>query len=195
MSSACSPDCPRTPRARDSLGRSNPLSWRTFTSRAPRRWSRSDSLRASASWIRSPARHSTTIRPRSRQPWRPSPAVRMTATISSTVGGSAGVAVSLVAWRAAGVESRHRRRRSPTAGGVEQQLGHDPSSGSETSREHRGRVTGRGHRARRPTRVPLRERCARLRGTERAVGSASKQQSATGGSSLPGLVRSGSVSV
>src|SRR3954453_3253388 len=60
------------------------------TSRAPRRWSRSDSLSASASWIRSPARHSTTIRPRSRHPWRPSPAARMTAAISSTVGGSAG---------------------------------------------------------------------------------------------------------
>ena len=32
----------------------------------------------------------TAMRPRSRQPWRRSPAVRMTATISSTVGGSAG---------------------------------------------------------------------------------------------------------
>jgi hypothetical protein len=41
------------------------------------------------------------------------------------------IALPLVAWRAAGVESRHRRRRSPTTGGVEQQLGHDPSSGSE----------------------------------------------------------------
>src|SRR3954470_20864348 len=35
-------------------------------------------------------RHSTTIRPRSRHPSGPSPAARMTATISSTRGGSAG---------------------------------------------------------------------------------------------------------
>jgi hypothetical protein len=37
-----------------------------------------------------PARQRTTIRPRMRSPARPSPAARMTATISSTVGGSAG---------------------------------------------------------------------------------------------------------
>ena len=42
------------------------------------------------SWIRRPARHSTTISPRSRSPPTPSPAWRMTATISSTRGGSAG---------------------------------------------------------------------------------------------------------
>ena len=42
------------------------------------------------SWIRSPARHSTTIRPRSRRPWTPSPVRRITVTISSIVGGSAG---------------------------------------------------------------------------------------------------------
>jgi hypothetical protein len=83
------------------------------------------------------------------------------------------IALSLVTRRAASVKAGHGRRRPPTTGGVEQQLGHDPSSGSETSREHRGRVMGRGHRARRPTRVPLPERCARRRGTERAVGSAS----------------------
>jgi hypothetical protein len=53
-------------------------------------------LSANASWIRSPARHSTTIRPRSRQPWRASPAART------------------------------GRRRPPTTGGVEQQVGHDP---------------------------------------------------------------------
>jgi hypothetical protein len=33
-------------------------------------------------------RQSTTTRPRKGRPWRPSPAARMTATISSTVGGS-----------------------------------------------------------------------------------------------------------
>jgi hypothetical protein len=40
--------------------------------------------------MRSPARQSTMIKPRSRGPWRLSPAARMTATISSTFGGSAG---------------------------------------------------------------------------------------------------------
>jgi hypothetical protein len=40
------------------------------------------------------------------------------------------VPLSFVAWRPAGVESRHRRRRPTTTGGVEHQLGHDPSSGS-----------------------------------------------------------------
>jgi hypothetical protein len=51
------------------------------------------------------------------------------------------IALSFVTWRAAGVKARHRRRRPPTTGGVEQQLRHNSSSGSETSREHRGRVT------------------------------------------------------
>jgi hypothetical protein len=40
--------------------------------------------------MRSPARHSTTIVARNRHPWRFSAVWRMTATISSTVGGSAG---------------------------------------------------------------------------------------------------------
>ena len=39
---------------------------------------------------RRPARQSTTIRPRRRRPWTPSPACRITVTISSIVGGSAG---------------------------------------------------------------------------------------------------------
>jgi hypothetical protein len=39
---------------------------------------------------RSPARHKTMIIARTRQPWRSSAAWRKTATISSTVGGSAG---------------------------------------------------------------------------------------------------------
>jgi hypothetical protein len=56
----------------------------------PRRRSRSASRSASASSMRRPARHNTTISPRSRRPCRPSPAMRITATISSTVGGSAG---------------------------------------------------------------------------------------------------------
>jgi hypothetical protein len=41
-------------------------------------------------FMRSPARHSTTIIARSLHPWRSSAVWRMTATISSTVGGSAG---------------------------------------------------------------------------------------------------------
>src|SRR4051812_47551326 len=55
-----------------------------------RRASRSASVSASASWMRSPARQSTTISPRIRNPCGVVPARRMTATISSTVGGSAG---------------------------------------------------------------------------------------------------------
>ncbi|MGO9975565.1 MAG: hypothetical protein ACLP01_22755 [Solirubrobacteraceae bacterium] len=47
-------------------------------------------MSASASPIRSPARQSTTINPRIRSAWRPSPAWRMTAMISSTLGGSGG---------------------------------------------------------------------------------------------------------
>jgi hypothetical protein len=41
-------------------------------------------------WMRSPARHKITISPRSRRPWASSPAARITATICSTLGGSAG---------------------------------------------------------------------------------------------------------
>jgi hypothetical protein len=57
------------------------------------------------------------------------------------------IAVSLVTWRAAGMESRHGRRRPPTTGGVEQQLTHGPSSGLEESRasrkDHRGKPRAR----------------------------------------------------
>jgi hypothetical protein len=59
------------------------------TSSAPRRSSRSASTSASASWMRSPARQRTTIKPRKRRPCASSPAARMTAMISSTLGGSA----------------------------------------------------------------------------------------------------------
>jgi hypothetical protein len=40
--------------------------------------------------MRKPARHMITIGPRRRRPCAPTPAVRITATISSTFGGSAG---------------------------------------------------------------------------------------------------------
>jgi hypothetical protein len=39
------------------------------------------------------------------------------------------IALSLVTWRAASVKAGHGRRRPPTTGGVEQQLGRDLSSG------------------------------------------------------------------
>ena len=55
----------------------------------PRRSSRSVSVSDSASLIRSPARQSTTINPLRRLPYRRWAAWRMTAMISSTVGGSA----------------------------------------------------------------------------------------------------------
>jgi hypothetical protein len=54
------------------------------------RVSRSCSLSASASWTRSPPRQSITIIARSLKPWASSLAWRITHTISSTVGGSAG---------------------------------------------------------------------------------------------------------
>src|SRR3954466_13845389 len=87
---------------------------------------------ARAAWKRSPARQSTTMKAGN-------------PTSVAAVAGSAHhgddlldgrpiyrVAVSLVSWRATGVEpgigARDRRRR----GSIEQQLGHDPSSGSKT---------------------------------------------------------------
>jgi hypothetical protein len=69
---------------------------------------------ASASWMRSPARQRITIRPRSRRPWAPSPAARITAMISSTLGGSAGYRSPLLrggrpAWNP-GIVAGDRRR-------------------------------------------------------------------------------------
>jgi hypothetical protein len=66
----------------------SPLPWRTSTE--PRRSSRSRSPSANASPILSPARHKITINARARSPWVVVPAWRITATISSTLGGSAG---------------------------------------------------------------------------------------------------------
>ncbi len=56
----------------------------------PRVLSRSLSAKASASLTLNPARHSTTITLRSLSPSGRSPAVGITAMISSTVGGSGG---------------------------------------------------------------------------------------------------------
>ncbi len=74
--------------------------------------------------MRNPARQSTTMSPRIRNPWGVVPAWRMTATISSTDGGSAGQRTLLLR-RTAGVEARDRRGRTTTAGGIEQHIGHD----------------------------------------------------------------------
>jgi hypothetical protein len=43
------------------------------------------------------------------------------------------LAQTLITRRPAGVKSRHRRRRSTTGDAIEQQLRHDPSSGSWTN--------------------------------------------------------------
>jgi hypothetical protein len=60
------------------------------TSSDPRRRSKSRSATASASWSHSPARHQTHDHRASLWPWHSSPVWRIAATISSTVGGSAG---------------------------------------------------------------------------------------------------------
>jgi hypothetical protein len=78
---APSPTHPSRPRAGDLPCRCGPARIRV-------RWSRSCSVSASASWTRSPARHDTTIIARNLKPSRSSAAWRMTATISSIVGGS-----------------------------------------------------------------------------------------------------------
>jgi hypothetical protein len=57
------------------------------------------------------------------------------------------VAQTLVAWSVAGVESRHRRRRSTSTGTIEQQLGHDPSSGSWNAPRLSAPVTARSRPA------------------------------------------------
>ena len=51
------------------------------------------------------------------------------------------IAQTLVAWGVAGVESRHRRRRSTSTGTIEQKLGHDPSSGSWNEPDYRRQAT------------------------------------------------------
>jgi hypothetical protein len=45
------------------------------------------------------------------------------------------------AWSATGVESRHRRRRSPSTGTVKQKLRDDPSSGSWNEPDYRRQAT------------------------------------------------------
>ena len=75
-------------------------------------------------------RHSSTIKARRRAPWTPSPAWRITATISSTVGGSGGSAAPC-SRRAPGEIAGQRDRRATAAGGTEQRHGHGTSSGDD----------------------------------------------------------------
>jgi hypothetical protein len=89
-----------------------PLPRRTRT--LPRARSRSLSANASASLMRRPARHRTTISARVLRPCAVPPATRMTATISSTAGGSAGYRRPLLRggrpqWNP-GMVAGHRRR-------------------------------------------------------------------------------------
>jgi hypothetical protein len=53
------------------------------------------------------------------RPCAPSPAVRVTARISSIFGGSAGIAETLVSRRSAGLEAGHRRGRSAATSAIE----------------------------------------------------------------------------
>jgi hypothetical protein len=91
---------------------------------APRIGPRSLSLRASASLMRRPARHSATISPCNLTASAASPAACITATISSTVGGSAGYRRPLLRggqpWGKLASVACERRRPQ----GVQQHSGH-----------------------------------------------------------------------
>src|SRR5829696_8734219 len=50
------------------------------------------------------------------------------------------VAQTLIGWRVPGMESRQRRRRPPSTGTIEQNLGHDPSSDSRNEPDYRPRL-------------------------------------------------------
>ena len=47
------------------------------------------------------------------------------------------IAQTLVAWSVAGVKARQRGRRSTSTGTIEQQFGHDPSSGLANETDYR----------------------------------------------------------
>ena len=117
VSHGCS--CSHAQSSMPTSRRRPPLPRRTSTE--PRRGSRSASPRARASLIRNPARQRTTIKPRRRRPWRLSPATRIAATISSTVGGSAGYRMPLLrgerpAWKF-GIVAGERRRPAASSRG------------------------------------------------------------------------------
>jgi hypothetical protein len=88
LSSSQSLSCSHAQRSMPTSRRLPPFP--RLTRIAPRTGSRSLSASARASEIRNPARHKTTIRARIRAPAAASPATRITATISSTLGGSGG---------------------------------------------------------------------------------------------------------
>src|SRR5215213_1371178 len=80
--------------------------------------------------MRSPARHMITIRPPRRRAVRSIPGGAHDGDDLFDLRRIGRVVQALVLWRVAGVESRQRRRRSTSTRTIEQQLGHDPSSGS-----------------------------------------------------------------
>ena len=100
-------NCDHAQRSIPTSRRRPPLPRRTST--APRVASRSVSARSSASPIRRPDRHKITISARRRIPSALPPASRVTAMISSTVGGSAGIPPTLVPRSATLVKPGHRR--------------------------------------------------------------------------------------
>ena len=104
--------CAQPQRSIPTSRRLSPFPCRMRT--APRSGSRSVSLSESASLIRSPARHSITITPRNRSPSGSSPAARITAMISATVGGRA-VATPLVA-AAEGLDGNWKWSRASDGG-------------------------------------------------------------------------------
>ena len=125
------PRCSQPHSSMPSSRRLPPLPLRT--SSEPRLGSRSCSVSASASWMRKPPRQSTTISARRRHPWRCSPVRRMTATISSTVGGSAGSELAFITRRATGVIAQKGRGRAAPTGGIENYgHGHGISSQSHS---------------------------------------------------------------
>jgi hypothetical protein len=104
------------------LRRRPPLPRRTAARRGAGRGL--DSVSASASWMRSPARHKTTIDARKATPVG---AVSGSGHDGHDLGDRrriSRIALALVAWRAARVDSGHRRRRTAAAGGIEHNLRH-----------------------------------------------------------------------
>jgi hypothetical protein len=128
--------------------------------------SRSDSVRSRASWIRRPPRHSTTIIARNRSPCRSTGILPMTATIYSTVGGSAGCLIPLfrggrpALWP--GIAAGERRRPAASSNPGEEDIAPSPREQivdptalpPQPSRRSRRAATPYGRRDRRPPNRP-----------------------------------------
>ena len=118
--------CSHAHRSMPTWRRLPPLPRRTRT--LPRERSRSLSASASASLMRRPARHSTTMSARVLRLCSVSPATRMTATISSTAGGSRDTADPCYAADGRSGSRAWSPESGTTACGVEQDgIGHVPS--------------------------------------------------------------------